>query len=195
MKSLKILSLLIFIGITGFFSTSNVNAQGVPPEVASIVKMNLKDGQAKLSSLGYEICASSLSGKKQDWYNASEKICVTIKFEKQGEKPITEVTINPATSDCQKKLEASNKVWENYHDGQAPVTNAKIDDERKKLASQGFKVSYWIKDVAPGRSTEYWINESTKTAMHIVWENQGNKFVMTDKSDYSIGHNPAPKKK
>ncbi len=196
MKSTKILTLLITFVISGFLGTSTANAQGsVPPEVASIVKMNLKDGQAKLTSLGYEICASSFSGKKQDWYNESAKICVTVKFEKNGEKPITEVTLNTATSECQKGLEASRKVWEKYHDGQAPVSTAKIDEERKKLAGQGFKVSYWINEIAPGRSTEYWVNETTKKAMHIVWEIQGNVWVMTDSSDYELGHNPAPKKK
>jgi len=196
MKSTKILSLLLVFGLTGFFSTNNVTAQGtVPPEVASIVSMNLKDGQEKLTSLGYEICASSFSGKKQDWFNETAKICVTVKFDKKGDKPITEVTLNPATSECQKGLDASRKVWEKYHDGQAPVSTAKIDEERKKLAGQGFNVTYWINDVAPGRSTEYWVNETTKKAMHIVWEIQGNVWVMTDSSDYELGHNPAPKKK
>ena len=106
--------------------------ESVPPDVASIVKMNLEDGQKKLKSLGYEICGSSLMGKKQDWFNESAKICVTVKFDKKGDKPITEVLLNPEILECQKGLDASRKVWEKYHDGQAPVSNAKIDEERKK---------------------------------------------------------------
>ena len=30
--------------------------------------------------------------------------------------------------------------------------------------------------------------------MYIVWEIQGNKWVMTEKTDYKMGINPAPKK-
>lgn len=196
MKSTKILSLLLVFGIFFFQFTIKAKAQGsVPPEVASIVKMNLKDGQAKLASLGYELCGSSLSGNKQDWYNESGKICVTVKFDKKNDNLITEISLNPSTSKCQKGLDASRKVWQNYHDGQAPITNTKIDEERNKLAKKGYKVTYWINEVAPGRSSEYWVNETTKTAMHIVWETQGNKWVKTDASDYKLGYNPAPKKK
>ncbi len=156
--------------------------------------MNLDEGQSKLQNLGYEICASSLSGKKQDWYNESTKNCVTVKFDKKSNK-ITEVLLNPATSECQKGLDASRKVWEKYHDGLAPVNTAKIDEERKKLASQGYKVSYWINEVSPGRNSEYWINETAQKTMFIVWEIQGNKWVMTESTEYKMGQNPAPKTK
>ncbi len=30
--------------------------------------------------------------------------------------------------------------------------------------------------------------------MYIVWEIQGNKWVMTEKTDYKMGKNPAPSK-
>ena len=193
MKSSKSLLLLILILFIGFTKTNKTKAQGsVPTEVLSIVNMNLEEGQTKLSSLGYEICGSSLVGKKQDWFNEKTKNCVTVHFSKS--KEITEVTLNPSISDCQKKLEASRKVWENYHDGQAPVNTAKIDAERKKLSDQGFKVSYWINEVSPGRNSEYWINEKTEKAMFIVWEIQDNKWVMTDKTDFKMGKNPAPSK-
>ena len=176
-----------------FIISNNAHAQdGVPPEVSAIVKMKLEEGQDKLASLGYEICSSSMFGKKQDWFNESTKNCVTVKFDKK--EVITEVLPNSAIAECQKGLEASRKVWEKYHDGQAPVSTAKIDEERKKLTDQGFKVSYWINDVSPGRSSEYWVNETTKKAMFIVWEIEGNKWVMTESTDYEMGHNPAPKK-
>ena len=193
MKSTKNLFLLIMFVITGIHISKDAHAQdGVPPEVSSIVKMKLEAGQDKLASLGYEICSSSMFGKKQDWYNESTKNCVTVKFDKK--KEITEVLLNPATSECQKGLEASRKVWEKYHDGQAPVSAAKIDEERKKLSDEGFKVSYWINEVSPGRNSEYWVNETTQKAMFIVWEIQGNKWVMTESTDYEMGHNPSPKK-
>jgi hypothetical protein len=192
MKSMKKLMLLSLLVITGLFSNNIAIGQGsFPPEVASIVNMNLDEGQTKLESLGYEICSSSLFGKKQDWFNESTKYCVTVKFDKKNN--ITEVIENPATSECQKGLEASRKVWEKYHDGQAPVSTAKIDEERKKLADKGFKVSYWINEVSPGRDSEYWVNETAKKTMFIVWEIQGNVWVMTESADYEMGQNPAPK--
>jgi hypothetical protein len=137
---------------------------------------------------------SNIFSKKQDWYNESAKICVTIKLDNNNGNEITEVTLNPKVSECQKGLEASRKVWEKYHNGSAPMHAAKIDEERNKLADKGFKASYWISEVSPGRNSEYWVNESTKKCMFIVWEIQGNVWVKTDSSDYEMGHNPSPSK-
>lgn len=193
MSSTKFLSLLVLIVITSLLTGNKANAQdGVPSEVASITKMNLEEGQEKLTSLGYEVCSSSLFGKNQDWFNESTQNCVTVKFNKK--KMITEVLPNPETSECQKGLDASRAVWEKYHDGQAPVSTSKLDEERQKLADKGFKVSYWIDEISPGRSSEYWVNENTQKTMYIVWEIQGNKWVMTEKTDYKMGKNPAPSK-
>lgn len=166
---------------------------GIPQEVSSIKGMTLEQGQNKLGELGYEVCASSLFGHKQDWFNESASVCITIKFDKKTEL-ITEVLGNPATDDCRKGLEASRKVWENYHDGQAPATSPILEQERKKLSDQGYRVSYWINNVSPGRCSEYWVNESLQKTMFIVWEIQGNNWVMTDKTEYRMGKNPAPKK-
>jgi hypothetical protein len=193
MKSTKIFLLSFVFVITGIHISNNAQAQNnVPPGVSSIVKMKLEEGQNKLTSLGYEICASSLFGKKQDWFNESTKNCVTIKFDKK--EVITEVLQNSEIDKCQKGLDASRKVWEKYHDGMAPVSSAKIDEERKKLTNQGFNASYWIDEISPGRSSEYWINETAQKTMFIVWEIQGTKWVMTESSDYEMGHNPSPKK-
>ncbi len=193
MKSIKNLLLLPTLAIV-FLSSISLFAQdgSVPPEVASIVNMKLEDGQNKLKSLGYEICFSSLFGKKQGWFNESTQNCITLKFDKK--KTIKEVLLDPAISECQKGLDASRAVWEKYHNGQAPVSNAKIDAERKKLSDKGYKVSYWINEISPGRNSEYWINESAQKAMFIVWEIQGDKWVKTDKTDYKMGKNPAPSK-
>jgi hypothetical protein len=195
MKSSKSrLLLVLFLGIS-LVSINIANSQSsVPPEVASITNLTLEEGQAKLTSLGYEICSSSFFSKKQDWFNESTENCVTIKFNKK-DKQIIEVLLNPATSECQKGLEASRKVWEKYHDGQAPISTPKLDMERKKLADEGFKPSYWISEVSPGRNSEYWVNETTQKTMYIVWEIQGNKWVMTEKTDYEMGKNPAPSNK
>jgi hypothetical protein len=172
---------------------ANAQDSNIPADVASIVNMKLEAGQNKLAALGYEICASSFVGKKQDWYNEKTKHCVTVRFDKK--EVVTEVTTNPDVSKCQQGLEASRKVWENYHDGQSPVNDAKINEERKKLSDQGFRVNYWVNDVSPGRSVEYWISDEKQTAMQIVWEIQGPKWVMTNKVDYSSHRqNPAPKR-
>jgi hypothetical protein len=194
MKSTKILSQFFFLVIAGFLIGKNAYAQDtVPEEVSTIVNLQLEEGQAKLTSLGYEICGSSFFGKRQDWFNESTENCVTVRFNKR--KEITEVLVNPETSECQRKLDASRKIWENYHDGQAPISNPKVDEERKKLADQGFRASYWINDVSPGRSSEYWVNETTQKTMFIVWEIQDKKWVKTEKTDYSYGKNPAPPNK
>jgi hypothetical protein len=191
MKSIKFLSLLTLVGITSLLSISKANAQdGVPPKVASITEMSLEEGQDKLTGLGYEVCSSSLFGKKQDWFNETTQNCVTVRFNKK--KVITEVSLNSNTTECQKGLDASRKVWEKYHDGQAPVSAARIDGERKKLTDKGFKVSYWIDEISPGRSMEYWVNETTKETSYIVWEIAGTKWVKTEKTDYEMGVNPAP---
>jgi hypothetical protein len=151
MATIKTLSLAVILTITSLFINQSANAQtGVPAEVASITQMNLEEGQEKLTGLGYEVCSSSLFGKKQDWFNESTQNCVTIKFNRK--KVITEVLPNPETSECQKGLDASRTMWEKYHDGQAPVSTAKLDEERKKLVDKGFKVSYWIDEITPGRS-------------------------------------------
>ncbi|MCM5663997.1 hypothetical protein [Galbibacter mesophilus] len=176
--------------LTAFFVSNKIAAQ-VPKEVSSIVKMNLDEGQDKLQNLGYEICHSSLFAKEQDWYNEKEKICVTIKFKKKS-KEITEVSLNPETSKCEQGLEASRKVWEKYHDGPAPVSNSKIEEERKKLADQGFRVSYWVDQISPGNSSEYWVNDKTQKTMLIVWKVEGNEWLMTNKTEYKYGKNPAP---
>jgi hypothetical protein len=193
MNTIKFRSIIVFVLLSALIANFKAFAQAsVPPEVSSIIGKSLEDGQGELSKLGYEICASSFFGKKQDWFNESSKVCVTVKFDKKTEK-ITEVLINPDVASCQRGLEASRKLWENYHDGQAPVQSAKLDEERKKLADQGYTVSYWVNDVSPGRSAEYWVNETTKKAMFIVWETQGTVWVMTSSTEYESGHNPAPK--
>jgi hypothetical protein len=194
MKINSFLSIFLLAFSAGIFCSNTVYSQeGVPTEVASIVNMKLEDGQKKLKDLGYEICYSSLTGKKQDWYNEKTNNCVTVLFAKK-EHLITEVAPNPEVSECQKRYEESQKVWEKYHDGQAPVSSTKLDEERKKLAEQGFVVSYWIDDVSPGRCSEYWVNTSTQKVKYVVWEVQGTVWVMTENTTFNMGTNPAPKK-
>jgi hypothetical protein len=185
--------LLVFVSVfLVFLNPVKSWAQNVPDDVKTIVGMKLEAGQAKLGELGYEICYSSMFGKKQDWVNEKAQLCVTVKFNKKEE--ITDVSLNPETAECLKKLKNEQKMWENYHDGQAAVNDAKVNEERKKLADAGFVVSYWVNDVSPGRSAEYWVNESAKKVKSIVWETASGKWAMTNDSDYSMGKNPAPKK-
>lgn len=191
----NILNLIIIISLSVFLYSNNASAQGsVPKDVASIVNMSLKDGQSKLANLGYEICGSSASSRTQSWFNKSAKTCVNLKFDKNTSN-ITEVTLNNDISKCERDLAAMQKTFEMYHDGQAPASSVKLDLERKKLADKGFKVSYWMKEPSPGRNMEYWINESTKKTMYILYEIQGSKWVKTDKTDFSMGYNPASNKK
>lgn len=191
MKVIKTVSRLVYLTVMGLFISCSVSAQpDVPPQVASITKMSLEDGQEKLTSLGYEVCSSSLFGKKQDWFNESTQNCITVKFDKK--KVITEVLLNPETSECQKELEASRKVWEKYYDGQADVSSSAIDKERDKLKTSGYLVSYWIYDIAPGRSTEYWWNEKENKCKQIMWNTPDKGNVSTASCEKEYAKNPAP---
>jgi hypothetical protein len=193
MKTIKIIkSLCLILTLICFSQVVNSQNATLPSEVTSIVNLNLEDAQGKLKNIGYEICHSSLFAKSQDWFNENSKNCVTVKFDKKTKK-VTEVKSNPNISDCQKGLEASRKVWDKYHDGQAPVSDTKLDQERQKLTDQGFKAAYWVDEISPGRCIEYWVNDNIKKTMYIVWEKQSNKWVTTDKSEYSMGKNPAHK--
>jgi predicted Rdx family selenoprotein len=173
MKTKFILAVLVIVFFLSFYTSY---AQDVPANVKAIVGMKLEAGQEKLQQLGYELCYSSLFGKNQDWVNEVAQICVTVKFKKSLE--ITEVTLNPETAGCLTKLENARKIWENYHDGQSPVSDTKIDSERKKLSDLGFMVSYYSNDVSPGRSAEYWVNETSKkvkgNCLGNAWQQMGN---------------------
>lgn len=189
--SMGMLLLLAFLAI----QTPEALAQNeVSAELKALVSLDMDHAQEKLESMGYEICGVKPFGHSEDWINQSAKTCITIKFDKKTEK-ITEVSSNPGYSNCLKGLENVRKLWENYHDGQAPAGDAKVNEERKKLESEGFKVSYWVNDVSPGRTAEYWVNESSKKVKSIVWDTQGGKWAMTNDSDYSFGKNPSPIKK
>ncbi len=184
-----LVSLVIIISIAPMLSI----AQNVPDDIKSIVGMDMDHAQEKLEAQGYEICGVKPFKHTEDWINQSAKTCITLKFDKKTEK-ITEVSSNPGYSDCLKGLEAVQKMWENYHDGQSTGGDAKVNEERKKLADAGFVVSYWVDDVSPGRSAEYWVNETSKKVQSIAWETASGKWAMTHDSDYSRGKNPAPKK-
>jgi hypothetical protein len=103
-----------------------------------------------------------------------------------------EVTKNPEVVECAKGLEASRKLWENYHDGQAPVNSASIDTERDKLRKQGFSVSYWINEVSPGKTMEIWKNDSNKSGKAIFWVSSSLSDVQVIDKDYAGTTNPAP---
>ncbi len=165
----------------------------VSAELKALVSLDMDHAQEKLESMGYEICGVKPFKHTEDWINQSAKTCITIKFDKKTQK-ITNITPNSDYSGCLQGLEKVRKIWENYHDGQAPGGDAKVNEERKKLAEAGFKVSYWINDVSPGRSAEYWVNESSKKVKLIVWETASGKWAMTNDSDYSMGKNPSPKR-
>jgi len=192
MRTIAQLILAVILSLT-FYSNLLLAQDEVPSEVMAVLNMDMDQAQGKLEALGYEICGVKPFGHSEDWINQSAKTCITIKFDKKTEK-ITEVSPNSDYSACLKGLENVRKIWENYHDGQAPVSETKIDAERKKLADAGFKASYWVNDVSPGRTAEYWVNEAGKKVKLIVWETQSNKWVMTNESTYSMAKNPSPLK-
>jgi hypothetical protein len=175
--------------------SSPVVAQNeVPAEVMSVLNIEIDQAQEKLEALGYEICSVKPTKKTEDWINQSTKSCITLKFDKKTTQ-ITQVVSNPAYSDCLKGLDNIRKLWANYHDGQASAGDRRVNEERNKLESEGFKVSYWVNDVSPGRTAEYWVNESTKKVRAIVWDTPSGKWAMNFDSDYTRAKNPSPLRK
>lgn len=184
--------MFVAVLLTAACFSNSLHAQSAAP-LQELIGMNLEDAQAKLEQQGYEIAHSSLFKKEQLWYNEKQNSCVNILFEKKGDHKVSAVEAGDVAK-CKEGVAAARKLWENYHDGQAPINDAKITEERKKLADAGFTVSYWVNDVSPGRSAEYWVNESAKKVKSIVWETATSKWAMTNDSDYSMGKNPAKNK-
>ena len=183
--SLVILVLLLTIGVS--FAQNEV-----PANASAIVGLPLSDAQDKLESYGYEIAYSSLMGKKEYWWSKSEKVCINVAFHKGKEHKVEEVTLLDS-KECEPGIEASHKVWEKYHDGQSSTSNAEINKHRDKFTQDGYKASYWIKDLPPGKNAEYWYNETKNKCKYIVWDSQGGD-VSTGNGQPSQGKNPAPVK-
>lgn len=186
----KIISNL-FLAILLFVSIPTIAQQFNEKDFSHILGIPLDTAQFKLKNSGFEIAHSSLFGHEQLWWNESQKQCIKINFSKKKSHNVESVE-QGETEKCIEGVEQARKVWEKYHEGQAPVNTPKINEERKKLADKGFVVSYWIDEISPGRSSEYWVNETTQKAMFIVWEIQGDIWVMTNSTDYNMGKNPAP---
>lgn len=163
----------------------------VPDNVMSVVNTNLEDGQKMLQDNGYEIADSSLFSAKQLWWNEASKSCVEIKFDKKGDKRITSAAPGNEKK-CIDGAAASRKVWNTYHDGQAPAKAAALDAERSKLASAGYVASYWIDDAAPGRDSEIWSNESSNQCMRITWNASDQQNIKTMECKPEQSKNPAP---
>lgn len=190
MSSIKvILTTLVLVS----FVHQSYSQTTVPSELSSLVGLNLDAAEAKLESMGYEITHSSLSGKKQSWYHESKNVCVDMTFEKGSDHKVS--SFAPGNlEECKKGLMASRAVWEHYHDGPSPANDAKLNAERQKLAGKGFKVSYYIVDLAPGRSAEYWYNETENKTMLIAWDTGSFTNMEVNSTDSHYGKNPAPKK-
>jgi hypothetical protein len=172
--------------------TTTAIAQTTSP-LQELIGLKLEDAQAKLEQQGYEIAHSSLFKKEQLWYNEKQNSCVNILFEKKGDYKVSAVEAGDVAK-CKEGIAAARKVFDSYHDGPAPANAAAIEKEREKLRTKGFVVSYWIQDIAPGRSTEYWKNESTGACMHIVWNTADQSDVISSSCDSKYRNNPYPKK-
>lgn len=187
MKIISFTIVLFVLGISASF------AQEVPVEASSIVGLSLDDAATKLESYGYEIAYSSVFSKKQYWWNESKKVCVNVAFHK-GKDHLVETVTMLADKECTSGIEAAHKMWDRYHDGQAPMNSSAVTKQREKLISQGFKVSYWIQDASPGHSMEYWYNERSNKCKYIGWNTSGGDGVFTGNGSPEQAKNPAPVK-
>lgn len=184
-------SLLLFVVL--FFLAPVVSfGQDVPDKLNVLVDMKLEDAETWLEDNGYEIAGSSFFKREQLWYNEKLQTCISMAFAKKRDHMVTGIQPGDEAK-CKAGIEAARKVLDSYHDGPAPANAAAIEKEREKLRGKGFVVSYWIKDIAPGRSTEYWKNESTGQCMHIVWNTADQSDVSSSKCDSKYRINPYPK--
>lgn len=190
MKNYKISLLSIMLFTLPLFTFGQT---GVPEALKSLVGLPLDEAQEKLQSMNYEIASSSLFKKNQQWYNEGENVCILIAFNKKGEHLVE--SIDPGVeSECKEGVAKARKIWENYHDGQASVSSAAIDRERDKLKTQGYKASYWIHDVAPGKTMEVWINESEQLSKSISWDDATKSDIKVMDRDFKYARNPSPLK-
>ena len=166
----------------------------VPKEASSIIGLSLDDAENSLEKNGYEIAFSSIFGKKQYWWSDSKKTCVNVAFHK-GKKHIIESVTLLDESECLPGIEASHKIWEKYHDGQAPMNSSEVTKQREKLTTKGYKASYWIHEISLGHDIEYWYNEKTNKCKYIVWNTSGGDGVYTGNGTPEQAKNPAPPSK
>ncbi|MCF8348314.1 MAG: hypothetical protein K9G61_05830 [Bacteroidales bacterium] len=182
----RFMGLWLVAMLLGLFAS----AQTQPPAaLQDLVNQKLEDAETSLEQMGYEIAGSSFFKREQLWYNEKQNVCISMAFEKKGDHMVT--AIQPGdVAKCKEGIAAARKVTDSYHDGPAPANAAAIEKEREKLRAKGFVVSYWIQDIAPGRSTEYWKNEKTGACMHIVWNTADQSDVSSDSCDAHYATNP-----
>jgi len=161
----------------------------------NIIGMNLHDAQHELQKAGWEITHSSLKEKDQRWFNQKLDQCVTLTFSgsKKGH-PVKSVQEYPDLAKCYKEVVAGRKMWKNYHDGKAPVHAEKIKKYRAELRGKGLQVSYWVKNISPGRSAEYWYDKHAHTCALITWDTDSENSVDAKPCSAQLGRNPAPKR-
>lgn len=185
----------VFFSVTLFLMATPlfIAAQNVPDELKALVGLKLEDAETSLEQKGYEIAGSSFFKREQLWYNEKQNVCISMAFEKKGDHKVSAVEAGDVAK-CKEGIASARRVMDSYHDGPAPANAAAIEKEREKLRTKGFVVSYWIQDIAPGRSTEYWKNESTGACMHIVWNTADQSDVSASACDAHYATNPYPKK-
>lgn len=184
---------LILVALLLAVSAGAGAAGEVPEDAASVTNLSLKEGQAKLEKNGYEIAKSSLFGKTQLWWNEDQKACVELEFESGEDKTIKSVTAGDKNA-CIKGAAASRKVWDSYKDGRAPASFAALDAERSKLSTDGYKPSYWTKDIAPGKDAETWFNAESNKCKRIVWSSGDHEKMKTMDCKPEQATKPGPSK-
>lgn len=160
-------------------------------ELDPLVGMALKEAHTQLLADGYEIAQSSIFNTKQMWYQEGKNECVIFNFSKDEGNTI--LSIQPAKEKkCINGVRASRRVWETYINGGAEASSSAIDQQRNSLSQNGYVVSYWIKDVSPGKTMEVWYNESQQLCKSLVWDTGSKGNVKVVDRDPRLGKNPAP---
>lgn len=160
-------------------------------ELDGIIGLPLLSAHKELLNNGYEIAHSSLFNKKQLWYNESKGDCISFTFANEGENLVESISPGKEKK-CIRGVRAARKVWANYRDGGAPDSFSALDRERETLTQQGFKVTYWINDVSPGKTAEVWFNEAEQSCKMVSWEIKSKSNIKIQDRDPRLGTNPAP---
>lgn len=157
----------------------------------AIFGLPLEKAHVYLLENGFEIAHSSLFSKKQLWYNEDLNECISFKFNSDNDNKVESVSSGKERK-CIRGVRAARRVWANYIDGGADAHSTYIDREREILQQNGYIVSYWVRDVSPGKTMEVWYNREEQLCMSISWDKSSKSNVKVLDRDPRLGENPAP---
>lgn len=93
-------------------------------------------------------------------------MCISFRFEANLPNKVESVSQGKEKK-CIRGVRTARSVWANYIDGGASASSPAINKERDILRNNGYSVSYWVKNVSPGKTMEIWYNEAEQLSKSI----------------------------